>query len=704
MKFSYNWLRSFFSARGGQEQKFPKPDELARILTMRSLEVEGAEKSGKDTLLNVNVLSNRAHDCLSHLDMAREISALLDIKLSIPAAKYATPERLSKVKRPVKKLKVSVTDKDLCSRYVGVFMSGVKVGPSPAWIKERLEVLGQRSINNIVDAANFVMLEMGQPLHAFDADKVDGAIMVRRAKDGEKITTLDGEEVILNKDILVIADNKAPLAIAGIKGGKKAEITSHTKNIILEAANFDGGNIRRTSRAIGIATDSSLRFAASLDPNLAAEAVARLADIIKTEASGKAVSVLDIYPKKLLPVKISLNVEKLNAVLGESIDTSSSKKILERLGCEVKIKQKKTLLVTPPTRRIDLSIEEDLIEEVGRVYGYENIAPKSVLAEIALPSRDDSIYYREHARDLLCGMGFFEAYNYSFVGASDLEMMGLPTGQAGMVSGKNIFKLANPTRPEFAFLRPSLLFGLLKNLKENLKHAKDVRFFEMGHIFYKQESDSMALTVASSEWKESKGAFLELKGALTSFLEAFGVVDVWFDDAPACPVGGPERVSEYEGAGVLLHPFQRSEVKVGDQALGVIGSVHPDVAASYKLKAKAAVCELDLRTLLDSSRKENEYMPVSKFPATARDLALLVPQDVRMSEVSDMIENNGSKLLKNSDLFDVYEDEEFEGRKSFAFHLIFQSDNKTLSDTEVDEIMANIFVALESNADWEVRR
>lgn len=690
MQFSYNWLQSFFPVRLGRKQKLPKPEELARVLTMHSLEVEEIGKTARDTLFNIDILSNRAHDCLSHMGMAREIHALSAIKLFVPAVKYAELNRLLKAKRYARGLQVRVDDKNLCKRYIGVAMSGVKVGSSPAWIKERLESLGQKSINNIVDATNFVMLETGQPLHAFDANKVDGNIVVRRANDGEKMTTLDGEEVMLNKNILVIADSQAPLAIAGVKGGKKAEITKSTKNIILEAANFDSTSVRRASRATGIATDSSLRFAAGLDPNLAGDAMARTMDIIKIVSGGRAVAAHDIYPKKLSAVKISLYADKLNAVLGTRIDISLVKKILERLGCEVKMKQKKILLVTPPTRRLDIAIEEDLIEEVGRVYGYENITPRAALVEMAAPSRDDAIHYRARMRELLCGMGFFEAYNYSFVGESDLELMGASPG-------KNIFKLANPTRPEFAFLRPSLMFGLLKNLKENLKHAKDVRFFEMGHVFYKRESDSMALSVASSEWKESKEAFLELKGMLIAALESFGAADVWFDDAP-------ERVSEYEGGGNLLHPFQRSEIKIGDQVLGVIGSVHPDVAASYKLKGRAAVCELDFKLLTDCLQKENEYKAVSKFPAVIRDLALLVPQGVRMSEVSDMIENSGGKLLKDADLFDVYEGEEFEGRKSFAFHLIFQSDERTLSDAEADKIMANIIAALESNSDWEVRR
>ncbi|MEK7647125.1 MAG: phenylalanine--tRNA ligase subunit beta [Patescibacteria group bacterium] len=697
MQFSYNWLQSFFPVRLGRKQKLPKPEELARVLTMHSLEVEEIGKNAKDTLFNIDILSNRTHDCLSYMGMAREIHALLGMNLSVPVVKYAALERLIKIKRSARGLRVRVDDKNLCSRYIGVLMSGVKVGPSPAWIKERLGALEQRSINNIVDITNFVMLEMGQPLHAFDADKVDGGIIVRRARDGEKMTTLDDEEVVLNKNILIIADSKAPLAIAGIKGGKKAQITETTKNIILESANFDGPSVRRASRAVGIATDSSLRFAAGLDPNLAGEAMARVMDVVRTVSGGRAVAASDIYPKKLSAVKISLDADKLNAVLGARIDIALAKKILERLGCEVKMKQKKVLLVTPPTRRLDLSIEEDLIEEVGRVYGYENITSRAALIEMALPSRDDAVHYRARMRDLLCGMGFFEAYNYSFVGESDLELIGLPTGRAGASSGKNIFKLVNPTRPEFAFLRPSLMFGLLKNLKENLKHAKDVRFFEMGHVFYKKESDSMALSIASSEWKESKEAFLELKGALIAALESFGVADVWFDDAP-------ESVSEYDGGGNLLHPFQRSEIKIGDKVLGIIGSVHPDTAASYKLKGKAAVCELDFRLLIDFLQKENEYMPVSKFPAVVRDLALLVPRDVRMSEVSDMIENSGGILLKDADLFDVYEGEEFEGRKSFAFHLIFQSDERTLSDSEADKIMENIITALEGNVGWEARR
>ena len=324
MKISYEWLKLYLKG-------LPKPEKVAEILEMHAFEVEGIEKKNKDCVFDISVLPNRAHDCLSHIGVAREIGAIMKLKIRNPKH-----EIRNKFKIISSKLKIQVDEPNLCKRYIGRIIEGVKVGPSPKWLKEKLEAIGQKSINNIVDATNFVMFEVGQPLHAFDADKVEGGIIVRKAKKSEKITTLDNQEIAPDESVLIIADHKGLLAIAGIKGGKKAEITKDTKNIILEAANFEQTNIRLTSRKIGLRTDSSLRFENGITPELAERAMDRVTELILKIASGKAGSKIDFYPRKANGFKIGLHPKDVLKILGVEINEKEIINILNRSGLESK--------------------------------------------------------------------------------------------------------------------------------------------------------------------------------------------------------------------------------------------------------------------------------------------------------------------------------------------------------------------------------
>lgn len=678
MKASFNWLQSFF------DKKLPKPEKLAELLTLRSFEVENLEKKNGDCLLNIDVLPNRKHDCLSHIGIAREIAAITKSKLKNPDNK-----RIFKSESPESriKLEIKIQEPKLCRRYIGTTIQGVKVGSSPEWLKKRLEIFGQKSINNVVDAANYAMLELGQPLHVFDADKIEGAITVRRA-EGEEIETLDNEKIKLDKDTLVIADNKNLLAIAGIKGGKRAEITKNTKNIILEAANFEPVNIRKTSRRIGLATDSSLRFSAGLDPELAKEAAEQAIDLIIKIAGGRQGWIKDIYLNKRKIYAIPLDFKKINSVLGGDIGRTEVKDILTRLGCSVEEKKENIFSVIPPSFRLDLEREEDLIEETGRIHGYDKIPARPAKVELSDFSKNETTILRSRFKDRLSALGFNEAYNYSFVGEKEICFFG---------DNRNIFKLKNPIKPEFAFLRPSLLFGLAANLERNLKYEKTLKFFEIGKIFYQKEEEKLSLATASLDWKENQEAFFELKGGLSSFLESFGLTDYWFDDAFSA---GDQFLR-----GGFFHPYQTSEIKIGEKKIGLIGVLHPEAAKEFKIKAKAAFVELDFDSLQDLIAEENEYLPISKYPAVTRDLAILVPLETRMAEVEDVLENSGGEFLIDTDIFDVYQGEEIgEEKKNFAFHLVFQSREKTLSDKEVDGLMEKIIKALEENPAWETRK
>ncbi len=780
MKISYNWLQSYFT------KKLPKPKGLAEFLTMRSFEAESVEKKEKDYVFDVSILPNRAHDCLSHLGVAREISAILELKIAGNSSSSITVKMGNDSRRQNSRFSVDVKEPELCWRYIGRIIEGAKVKQSPKWLRDRLEAIGQKSINNIVDATNYAMFEFGQPLHVFDMDKVDGGIIVRKAKKGEKIITLDNQEFELDKDALVIADNKDALAIAGIKGGKKAEIDEKTTNIILEAANFEPISIRRTSRKIGLKTESSLRFENEITPELAEGAMDRATEIILQSAKGKAGAKIDFYPKRPNGYKIGLHPKDVARLLGVEISEKEIMSILNRLGFNIKkinplknvlklakslvgkpykygasvtfdapdcfdcssftsyvfahsgaqiprmtvdqfffgkpidekelrpgdlvfsssgngkihyeskefmngqkIKEgvdhvglylgdekiihaakakgkvvidelKKSsasdgknprgfrriitedddlLVVTVPHERLDVRRKEDLIEEVARIYGYEKIPAKLPEETLLPPKRNDNFFYAEIIKNILVGAGFSEVYNYSFANKGDIE-------------------LANPMAKDKGYLRTNLIDGLNFSIGENSRYFKAIKIFEIGKIFY-DEVETISLAGAMSGVD-----FYAVKGVVEALLNNLGITDYYF------------RNSSDKAA----------DIRVGNTSVGHIDNNG---------------FEINFEMLVRMATEEVEYRPISRYPASKRDIAVFVPVETRMVEVEDAINNAGGELLIDVDLFDIYENEE---RKSLAFHLIFQSHDKTLSEKEINDLMNKIMEVIDANVDWEVRR
>ena len=720
MKFSYNWLQEFF------QKKLPAPKKLAELLTMHSFEVESVKEvrsasGGSDFLLDIAILSNRMPDASSHLGVAREIAALLKSEIRNPclAGRQAKSETISKskIKNLKDSLKIEIENAELCPRYTALVIKGIKVGPSPKWLKEKLEVCGLNSINNVVDAGNYVMLEMGQPLHVFDFDKLGGKIIVRPAKKGEKIITLDNKKYELDSEILAISDSEKPVALAGIKGGKGPEVDSRTKNIALEAANFNFSSIRKTSKKLELKTDASLRFSAGLDPNLTEKAIGRLAQVIQDLAGGKIEGVIDAYPKKVVPAKIKLNFEKVRGLLGVDISDKEIKEILKRLELkEVAPPQggatsKKNGFFEIPTIRRDLQIEEDLIEEVGRIYGYENIKAKHSLGELILPEENELLNFREKIRTYFAANGFSEVYNYSLSDQSELGF--LPAGFQNV-----LLELKNPPKPESRFLRPSLLPRLFANASFNLRNFKNTRLptrqvqiFEIGNVFHSfdRQEEKLAFVIAGDS---ADRAFLEIKGLASAFFESLGLTDFWLDTVPFenPPAGGPPAGGRSEVAMLkkIFHPFRAAEIKIGDKTLGVLGEVSSEItnpSAGGGIKTALVAAELDFKNLFDLSVKEREFKSISRYPAVIRDIAVLVPSEVRISQVLDLMEAAGGDFLEDVDLFDVYEGREIpEGKKNLAFRLVFQSYEKTLTDKEVKGFMEKIIREIEKNPDWEIRK
>ncbi|MDO8601309.1 MAG: phenylalanine--tRNA ligase subunit beta, partial [bacterium] len=457
-----------------------------------------------DYVLDIDVLPNRAGDCFSHIGIAREIAAIANYK--IQDTRYKLLE--DKKNNAKDFISVDIKSQSYCPRYTARVIGDIKVGPSPKWLKDRLEACGLNSINNIVDVANYVMLETGQPLHAFDYEKLaDKKIVVRFAKEEEKITTLDGQKFDLNPKILVIADGQKPVAIAGIKGGKEPEIDEKTKTIVLESANFNSTIVRRGSRELNLRTDASLRFEHGVDPNLTESAINRAAYLIQKIALGKVFQgLVDFYPQKVYPKIIKLDLNYAESLLGVKILVAEIKDILRRLGFKIKDLSSKILMVEIPTFRLDIAIPEDLIEEIGRIYGYDKISSVFPTASLIPPKRNDDMVWENQLKDILKEAGFTETYNYSFqkeIGSVEVE---------------------NPTSQEFKYLRPSLMPNLLKNIEKNIKFFDQIKIFEVGKIFI-DKTEKIMLTGVTAGYD-----FYQLKGVVDLLFNKLGIAKVWYDD------------------------------------------------------------------------------------------------------------------------------------------------------------------------------
>ena len=693
MVFSYNWLQSFF------KRKLPAPEKLAGLLTLYFAEVEEIKKEGKDFTLDIDVRPNRAGDCFSHIGIAKEIAAITGLSFLEPVSKIKEdPEgKPSASYGASKKLKakdfiaVEVKDKKACPRYTARVITDVKVKSSPKWIQDRLKVCGLRPINNIVDIANYVMLETGQPLHAFDGEKLAGKkIIVRFAEEGEKITTLDEEKYDLDKNILVIADAKSPLAIAGIKGGKIPEIDEKTKIIVLESANFNSRVIRRESKRIDLKTDASWRFEHGIDPNLTEFAIVRASHLIQEIAGGKvAQGLIDFYPKKVLPKKIRLDLDYIKSLLGIEISKKEIIKILKNLEFTVKELPKNALDVLISTRRIDVLIPEDLIEEIGRIHGYQKIPARFPVSLMIPPKRNLDIFWEDMTKDFLKEAGFTEVYNYSFISEKDAEIF--------KYKKKELVELENALSSEFQYLRPSLIPDLLKNIERNIRDFSEIKIFELGRTFTLWQAQDKIREKRMLTGVMTGDTFYHAKGTIDLLLNKLGISDVWwYDEYKATPE---------ESKLSLWQAKKCAEIKINHQEIGFLGEISPKILDDLKIKGKICVFDIDFEKLSKLASEEHEYRPISRFPAAVRDIAVLVPRLVRVEEVLNKIEEAGGNLIRDIDLFDIYEGEELpEDKKNLAFHIIYQSENRTLSSEEIDEIQNKIISALEEDPEWQVRK
>jgi phenylalanyl-tRNA synthetase beta chain len=698
MLLSYNWLKSYFA------KPLPKPEKLAELLTFHTVEIESVEKAGKDFVLSADTLPNRAHDLNSHIGMANEIAVLTNQRITKHSFDIAQDKesriKEDKSKKTATMLSVRIEDPKGCPRYIGRYIENVAIKPSPKWLRERLESCGMRAINNVVDATNYVMLEYGQPLHAFDASLVTAnsktgkkEIIVRKAKKGETFTTLDDQQFALEGSELLIADPQKSLALAGIKGGKQPGISSETKNLILEAANFDPALIRRTSRKLNLITDSSKQFAGGLHPALAEKAMARLVSLICELAGGKVCSgAIDIYPRKAdwPEMRIAFDPIACNALLGTALKETEIKKTLFALGCKLVVKSGKWLII-PPVERLDLATPEDLYEEVGRIHGWENVKPEPPHGAI-VPSFEEPVFkLADFARKTLAGIGYSEHVGYSLVKDDVAELF--------KKSGFGLLEIANPLVLDTRYLRPVLLSSLLASISANAKRFETVRVFEIGKTFFPKNDGSMerwSLGISVYLKKEAfhHEAWLELKGVVDALLKAAGIEEAAFTEL------GEARKE-------MSHPLYdvatMTEIISNDEPIGNIAMVSKKVLDISEIDGVTAYAYISLDALLSQSLGEREFADIPKFPPIDRDIAVLVPKGTKVEQVENIIQREGGELLWDADIFDIYEGAGVgEGLESLAFRLTFQSIDRTLRDEEVNKLMEKIVAALKIEG-WGIR-
>lgn len=640
----------------------------------------------EDWIFDLNITPNRA-DCLCILGVAREVAALTGQSLRYPLGK--------KFEGPIeadRQTSVILERPDLCPRYVAKLIFGARISPAPFWMRRRLQVVGVRAISNIVDVTNYVMLELGQPLHAFDFDRLEErGIVVRTANPGEFFTTLDGVMRPMPEEGLMICDRKKPVALAGIMGGLNSEVHAETTNVLLESAYFDPMGIRRTSKRIGLTTEASLRFERGIDPNGCLRAADRAAALMVELGGGSlARGAVDNYPRKIESPKIFLRVSRVNKILGTSIRSQEIQKYLQNLQLQVEPQGSDEFQVTPPTFRVDLQREIDLIEEVARLHGFERIPVTLPSGRVAAEKKTKMQRAAERARNLMTAFGFWEVITYGFMSAKMLQDLKLSSPD----KRARALRIHNPLSEDQSVMRTTLIPGLLQTARNNAHRQNlDLRLFELGRVFFPREGQDLPeevevisglLTGLREEetWSKPKAEFdfFDLKGALENLFDGLGVTGYRFL---------PERNEPF------LHPGKACRVEVNEQSLGIMGEAHPDVGETFEFKQKIFLFELNFQGLAESIRESRFFQPLPRFPAVTRDLALIVDEKIAAGDLLSTLWQANTGLIAEVSIFDLYRGKPIPPKKkSLAFRLKYRREDRTLTDAEVNELHQKIIELL----------
>jgi phenylalanyl-tRNA synthetase beta chain len=670
MKISPNWIRDFVSPTASDR-------DVAEALTVSGIAIEGYFGQGDDQTWEAEITTNRV-DAMNHYGVAREVSAIYDLDLAplAPKVSESGPANFS----------IAIEDAEGCARYTARIVRGVKIAPAPAKIAHRLELVEQRSISNVADASNYVLNEIGQPTHAFDLDKLEGGrIIVRRARAGETITTLDGVERKLAPEDLVIADAVKPVALAGVMGGEATMITYSTKNVLIESAWFDPAGIRRTARRLGMHTDASHRYERGADPGITQTACARVAELVVASAGGAVSGEIDAVARTIPQPRIALASTEVKRILGVEIPPAEIARILQRLGFIVEGNGPE-FLVTVPTWRLDVEREIDLIEEVARIYSYLKIPstlPSFAGGVVELPNA------RKQAalRGRLLALGYNESLSSTFIPQEDARFFASNGANAEPV------RIANPLSEEASYMRTTLVPGLLLQAAYNLNRGNaDVRLFEAGHVYAMQgeavdEHNSLAFVStgaareSSVHGKPEPFTFFHIKGDVEQLLAAFDAADVTFD----------RMVPSW------LHPGRSARAQVAGKTVAIFGQLHPEVAALRKLKQDVFIAEVFVEALYELALRQPAYTPISKYPAIERDFSFVLGEGVEFESIRQKL-----SALAIAELTAILPAETFRGGSlaagtySFLLRVRFQSAERTLRDDEVANWSQQIVKAVES--------
>jgi len=686
MLLSYQWLRELTGTQ-------LSPEGIRERLTNVGLAVDAVEARGDDFVLDVEVPSNRG-DCLSHVGIAREIAVIEKSKVQSPTSKVQNPNG-----KTSDFTSVTIEDPDLCPRYAARIVRGARIGPSPEWLTKKLESIGQRPINNVADITNYVLHEVGQPLHAFDLVKLEEKrIVVRRARRGETIKTLDGMDRKLDEQMLVIADAKRAVAVAGVMGGEDSEISNTTTDILIESAYFNPASVRRTAKLLGLNTEASHRFERGVDPEGVIRAQERCVALICEVAGGTATEdALDVYPQPCTARAVTLRPARVEAITSLKVETEEILRILMALGFGLKEQDGEALRFTVPSWRHDVAIEEDLVEEVARHTGYDRI-------QTALPAASSAGEYhstevRKRAlRRTLAARGYDEAIGFSFIERTD-EFELLPS--LGSAADASVV-LTNPIVEEASQMRQTLLPGLLKSVQHNINHGnRNVCLFELGRVFAALQQEELptereaisvvatgGLMLADRAQPKRELDFYDLKGALEAGIEAMNLPPLNFE------------ASELKH----LRPGQSALIRSGDNPIGSIGRLSESVAGEYKVRQPVFVAEIDLTALLESPELPVLYSPLPRFPAIVRDVSLLVARTLTVTELIRAVSGQQPRHFVKAEFVGTYEGEGIpDDKRSVTIRIEYRADDRTLRDEEVDEIHWPVVETLKQKFDAEIR-
>lgn len=641
----------------------------------------------REDIIEFEITPNRP-DCLSIEGLGRETAVTLgqDFKNIHKHLDEIKEEN----KKELKGLSVEILAPDLCYRYVARVVKNVKIGPSPNWLVRRLRACGIRPINNIVDITNYVMLELGQPMHAFDINNIDSKhICVRRAIEGEKIITLDGQERVLDSDTLVIADNKKVVAIAGVMGGQNSEIEETTTTIVFESACFKGGSVRKSAKRLNLRTESSARFEKGLSPENSLRAVNRAIELVEQLAIGEKVEgVIDIYPTKQEIKEVEFDYENINRFLGLNIKRDEMINIFEKLDFKIEGNR-----VIPPYFRQDIEMEADLAEEVLRFYGYDKLKTSLIEAETTLGTKTKIQKITDEVKEFLVARGLSEISTYGFINPKDLDKINLESNN--LLRDYSI-KIKNPLSEEYSIMRPTTIPSMLQILSINYyKKNKDVALFDISRTYKDINNqikegnvpiEEMILTIGIYG-KEAD--FYILKGIIENVLEVAGILKYEFFA---------------ETKNTSYHPGRCSNICIGKDVIATLGEVHPIVSENYDIGEKVLLAEVSLTKLEKYSKQAKKYKAIPKYPAVERDIAIVVDENIAVSNIEKIINKKSRKVLEEIKLFDIYRNEKLgKNKKSIAYSLMFRDANKTLTDEEINPIMEEIVKALQAEVGANLR-